>query len=983
MSSEVGSRVLRVALFGGPRLEYGGEPFTLRASSSAISLLAFLLLHREAPLARRFVAFTLWPDESEATALSRARRALFTLNEALPAAPSTPWIVTDKRSLQWNPQAQVWLDVAEFERLITDPHAAEAAVELYGGPLLPQLADEWVVATRERLASLYSDTLLTLVLRAEARGALRSALRYAQRLLLADPLREDAVRATMSLRLRSGDRAGALQTYREFEARAAGELAAEPMAQTRALFEEITAWREAGGSDTKTNLPSTGTSFVGRDQDVATIRNLLREDTRLLTIMGPGGVGKSRLAIETAWAALPEFADGAWLVQLAHLDDPRLIVNEIAHVFGAEGTTPDTIEDELLRILRPQRLLIILDNCEHLVGPVAALIDSMLQRCPGVRVLATSRERLRLEQEWSYPLGTLDVPQHVVHSVSDAMTYSAVALFVARARAVDGGRFALSDASLHDVVTIVRRTEGIPLAIELAVPWLRVLDVQQLAARLEDRFALLVGSNRTTPRRHETLEAVIAWSVESLSMDERDLFTRTLVFPGTFTFAALAAVYGDEISEIQLMEHLAALVGKSLVTPVSTQPQRFVLLDSVREFGLRREQSIDLAKLRDRHAKHYLAMMEAVQKTRWSVPEDRWVAAIRDDHHNLHAALSWTLEAAGDPVIGARLTVAMSPFYEYASFVAARYWYTRALERLDPDEVALRAEVALQREAFSPFLPYTDERVAELEEIVRIKRASDSTLGVSCALGRLARALAAMGHRDEAGAAIREAVTLARELGDRRHLAWVLRMYALVLSPTDRAERLSLLQESVALLAHERDSSAARALEVLGETQCAAGDFTAARWSSSEALRIYQQFPALHKRAQAACLTTLSICALFSGDVEEGQTAADQALTVALEVGSHSRIGGAVLCVAFVASLAGNGGDGARLVGFADAIARSTLTEPEAVCRERMMAALSRDLHDDELTRLLREGARWTLEEGVAAARLLLRAGLQSSDASA
>ncbi|MDB5041000.1 MAG: hypothetical protein JWN27_1726, partial [Candidatus Eremiobacteraeota bacterium] len=560
--------MLRISVFGGARLEYDGDPHAFRASLPAIALLGYLVLHRGVRLQRSSVAFAMWPDEPQTAAFAHLRRALFTLNEALPRSNDERWIFADKRTLQWNPNVMVWLDVAEFERLSTGLGTQTAAVELYAGPVLPDVHDEWIEATRERLHALYLDTLSSLVEGSLLDGDDRVALRYAQRLLLADPFREDTVRTTMRLRARLGDRAGALQIYREFEERLTRELGVDPDAQTRELFESI-ASEPAAPRARQPNLPKETTSFVGRESDIAGIKRILNEGARFVTILGPGGIGKSRLALETARAVLPNFEDGAWLVEFAQISDPRLVLDEVARIFGAQGATVDEVKQSLSRFLETKRAIVVLDNCEHLSAQIACLLEELLPACKDVCVLATSRERLRIDAEWTYSLGPLQV--------SDA-----IELFVRRAGAFTSGRFELTPQNRDAIAEIARRTEGVPLAIELAVPWLRVLDAGQLAARLQDRFGVLVSDSRSTPARHRRLVAVIDWSYDVLSATEREVFKRLAVFPGTFTFEAAAAL-DAETSEIDLMAHIAVLIDKSLVMPAgSDERRRFLLLDTIR-----------------------------------------------------------------------------------------------------------------------------------------------------------------------------------------------------------------------------------------------------------------------------------------------------------------------------------------------------------------------------------------------------------------
>jgi predicted ATPase/DNA-binding SARP family transcriptional activator len=949
--------VLRISLFGGARLEYDGEPHAFRASLPAIALLGYLVLHRGVRLQRSFVAFSMWPDEPQTAAFAHLRRALFTLNEALPRSHDERWILADKRTLQWNPTVQIWIDVAEFERLSTDLGTQAAALELYAGPVLPDVHDEWLAATRDRLNAVYLDTLSSLVERLSLDGEGRVALRFAQRLLLADPFREDTVRTAMRLRARLGDRAGALQVYREFEERLTRELGVDPDVQTRELFEGI-ASEPAAPRARPPNLPKENTAFVGRESDVAGIKRILDGGARLVTILGPGGIGKSRLALETARAVLRNFEDGAWLVQLAQLSDPRLVLDEVARIFGAEGTNVDEVKQCLIRILETKRAIVVLDNCEHLSAQIACVLKELLAACNDVCVLATSRERLRIDAEWTYSLGPLQAPD-------------AIELFVRRAGAFTSGRFELTPQNRDAIAEIARRTEGIPLAIELAVPWLRVLDAGQLAARLQDRFGVLVSDSRSTPARHRRLAAVIEWSYDLLSETEREVFKRLAVFPGTFTFEAAASL-DAETSEIDLMAHIAVLIDKSLVMSAGSQERRrFLLLDTIREFAATEEGGSASDDLRMRHAKYYLDVADELHDARRRLPAEDLFARYVDDSHNFYAALSWCLEHRGDPAIGARLAVLLADFFAHGSFETARHWYELALDRVDPSAMELRADIELELEVFSRFTPYTEQRLARIRAFVEIYRKRRNPK-LRYALGWMANALSKMGRAAEARRAAEESVAIARRLGIPSGLAWALRVYALVLTPADRAERVSALQQSLQVLGSSApDVDTATALSFMSVAEFEGGDVDAARSFAREALEIYHRNPGMHQRLHATAMANLAGYDLLAGDIESGHALALDALMLAFRIGSAAHLISAIDCLALAAVLTGDAGEAARLVGFSDARLpdASPRNQPEQAVYERAMLLLEQRYSRDEIATLKAIGASWDDQTAVKEAR--------------
>jgi predicted ATPase/DNA-binding XRE family transcriptional regulator len=449
-----------------------------------------------------------------------------------------------------------------------------------------------------------------------------------------------------------------------------------------------------------TNLPISTSSFVGREDDIEILGRSLGSQARLLTVTGPGGVGKSRFSVELARLFLPSFANGVWLVEAAQFDDPRPLIHEIARVIGAGAS--ENVEDSVIDRLRPLRALLVIDNCDRFIAAVSSIVCRLLLSCPELRIIATSRERLRIGAELVYPLRPLSLPKQMSPAGAPPKS-AAMQLFVERAQALDlRVPFALSTQNAPFVEEIVRRTEGLPLAVELAVTWLRVLTVEELAAKLHDRFSILIGGNRDAPKRHQTLEALIAWSYESLSALERDAFGRLTVFPGSFTAKAAAALFdeGDD-ADVRSISALGSLLDKSLIAAIHHPRRRFIMLDSVREFGMR-DISIDTRRLRERHAKYFADYATDCDNMRQQEGDCNWMMLLQAEHHNFHAAFSWSLEDDGDATVGAQLALALTEFYRKDSRAAARAWFSLALKRLtDAAAMPLRSELAATLATFA------------------------------------------------------------------------------------------------------------------------------------------------------------------------------------------------------------------------------------------------------------------------------------------
>jgi predicted ATPase/DNA-binding XRE family transcriptional regulator len=450
--------------------------------------------------------------------------------------------------------------------------------------------------------------------------------------------------------------------------------------------------------EAKTNLPSSPNSFVGREDDIEIVSRSIQNQARLLTVTGPGGVGKSRLSIEVARLFLPSFEDGVWLVEAAQFDDPRPLIHEIGRVIGAGAS--ENIEESVISRLRPQRALVVIDNCDRFIAAVASIVGRLLGGCRGLHIIVTSRERLRIGAELAYPLRPLAFPDPMSPAF-DCSRSPALRLFVDRAQALDlRVPFTLSRQNIGFVEEIVRRAEGLPLAVELAVSWLRVLTIEELAGKLRDRFSILIGGNRDSPVRHQTLEALIAWSYESLSAGESDAFGRLTVFPGSFTSKAAAALFDEGDDGDLSINVLASLLDKSLIAALDHPRRRFTMLESVREFGMRHI-SIDDCKLRERHASYFARYATDCDEVRRRGDDPNWIMLFQAEHHNFHAALSWSLEDGGDATVGARLALALTEFYRHDSLSAARSWLGLALKRLTDGSVSLRSELAAALATFS------------------------------------------------------------------------------------------------------------------------------------------------------------------------------------------------------------------------------------------------------------------------------------------
>jgi len=452
------------------------------------------------------------------------------------------------------------------------------------------------------------------------------------------------------------------------------------------------------GGTAANNLPVPRTRIVGRDNTVAALAKQLAQ-RRLLTIVGPGGIGKTTVAVAVAEAVTPDYADGVWFVGLASLPDPDLVPSTVSTVLGISQSGANPISG-LAAWLRDKHALIVLDSCEHLIGAVAPLAEAVLRAAPQLRILATSREPLRAEGEWLHRLASLELPSDSVDlSAAEALRYSAVQLFNERAMAAADG-FIFDDAKVAAILEICRRLDGVPLALELAAARIDVFGVRELADHLDDRFRVLTSGRRTALPRHQTLGATLDWSYQLLSGAEQTVLRRLAVFAGDFSLDAAATVAGD-LPEPLVVDHVASLVAKSLVaaTPRDEIVQ-YRLLDTTRLYAFDKLRSAgELLETARRHAEYYCAVFAHAEAESESRPQAEWLAIYGWHLDNVRAGLDWAFSPDGDPQIGVALTIAVVPLWVQLSlFGECRERVDRALASLDGD-VAATARLRMQLSA--------------------------------------------------------------------------------------------------------------------------------------------------------------------------------------------------------------------------------------------------------------------------------------------
>lgn len=669
-----------------------------------------------------------------------------------------------------------------------------------------------------------------------------------------------------------------------------------------------------------TNLPLQITSFVGREADVAAV--LERVDaSRSVTLVGPGGVGKTRLSIAVGSALLESYPDGVWFVDLAPLTESEFVAAAVAATLDIRVASTSNATDELVNALAGKRVVLILDNCEHVIETGVALARELLWRCAGLRIIATSREPLSVPGEFVYRLDTLAVPKLHMTSAAKALTFGAVELFVDRARAIDAG-FVLTDANVGSVVEIVRRLDGIALAIELAAPRIAALSPAQLAARLDERFRLLTKGVRGALPRQQTLHALIAWSFELLSLRERTIFRRIAIFAGGFTLDAATVVASDAaFDEWELLDALAALQAKSLVVADRTSENaRYRLLESTRAFALEKlAESGEREAIARKHAVFIAASLVEMSVLWETMDEGAWQDAVTTELDNVRAALAWAIGESRDAELGMRVLAALHQPLRVFGHEEAMRWYTpaRELARTHPDR-GLGATMLLRYAALISHgaIPIAD-RIAIASEAIAAGEESGDRLVTAHAQHVIAILLRDAGRRDESRAMLDAAWNIARERDDRWHLASLAGDRAIVEFECGANARARELIDECVRLAPAGSVVSASALALRADIDFIEGRFADARLAARVARVAFEEQRVPFREAVVRC--NEAAYALAAGETAEARASLEHALETLERFGNTTWLTIALEHIALYAALRDDAEDAALLLAFTDA----------------------------------------------------------------
>lgn len=797
---------LRLGVLGSVQITLPNGSAARLESDRARALLAYLAVESDRPHRREALIGLIWPDSPEETARHNLRQALFSLRKAIADHSAHPtYLLITRDEIQFNTASHFALDLAAFEahmavceththaRLhecaICAPHLQQA-IDLYRGKFLQEFFlddsaefEEWALARREALHQRALDAATDLTSYYEQHGDLGAARRTALRQLELDPWREQAHRQLMRVLALEGQRGAAIAQYETCRRVMADELGIEPSAETTALYKQIRdgSWKALAVFNIQTptsNLPTQLTLFIGRESELLELGRLITDPAcRCITLVGPGGIGKTRLALQAGANSRHDFAHGVAFIPLATVKSDESVVPAIATALGLISHHQDDPKTQLLDFLREKQMLLIMDNVEQVLSGVGVFLE-ILQHAPEVKLLVTSREQLNLREEWVYEIKGLTVPESEVQEVEQ---YDAVALFVQRARRAHTG-FRLSDNDRAAVVRLCQLVGGVPLAIELAAAWVRTLTLVEIVREIERSLDFLNTNWRDLPERHRSLRAVFNHSWNMLSVDEQTTLSRLSVFHGRFHRQAAEQVAGATLPM------LASLVAKSLIrhyggghSARQSSFGQYEMHELVRHYAEERlveRGECDAGCLE--HFSYFLRFAEEAEPKLVGTEQVAWLDRLEEERDNLQAALEWSLKPV-EPVDGAliqeslRLAGALFLFWKRRDhWSEGRTWLKRALRASELGHLpGSKAKAKALNGAVLLAVEQADTEIAQslAEENLEIANELGDPYSIARALGSFGYLLWKQKNFAAAQMECEKALALFRQLGNQFGIA--------------------------------------------------------------------------------------------------------------------------------------------------------------------------------------------------------------------
>ena len=942
------SETVRVWLLGGFRVSVGNHivqegAWRLRKAAALVKLLVLTPGHH---LHRERAMDLLWPDHGRRAAANNLSQALHAARRALgpdDAQAASSCLASQGEQLVLCPGGELWLDVEAFEeaaataRRSREPAAYRAALNVYAGELLPRDPyEEWAEVLRESLRQLFLALLVELASLYEERGEYGPGIEALRRAVVEEPTREEAHIGLMRLYALGGGQAEALAQYARIEESLSRELGAEPQPSSRELREEIAAGRfppphrPVGPpkgeifDPTRHNLPAPRTSFVGREREIAEVKRALSM-TRLLTLTGAGGSGKTRLALEVARDLVGAYPEGVWLVELAGLSEGDLVPQAVAAALGVKERPGQPLPVTLGEFLRAKQTLLVVDNCEHLVDATAELVDIVLNSCPRLRILATSREALDVMGEVIWPVSLLSVPDlETPPTVAGVEGYEAIRLIVDRARQRKPA-FALSPENAQAVAQICVRLEGLPLSIELAAARIKILSPKALLSRLEDRLKLLTGGPREFSERQRTLRGTIEWSYELLEEDEKVLFRRFSVFSGGATLGATQRVcYALGDLSVDPLDGASSLLEKSQLRQEegTDREPRLVMLETIREYAQERlKESGEAESIKRAHAECFLALAEEAEPRLGGPEEEAWLDRLEREHDNIRAALSWSMEH-DEVELALRLGGALQRFWTIAGYYSeGRSWLEAALGKEGPASAEARIKALEGVGYLAVSQTDLDRAEAAAEEGLKLSTQAGVRSVVAAAFkSMLGVVVGIRGDFERAARLIEEGLALYREAGDKLGIALCLSDLANVLIDGGDFERAKQLYVEGLALSRQLGSSSLLGAYLInsGYTLLLEGDLEGAMALNQEAEDLRRK----QRRGGGLqyALDNLGWAMLLRGEYDKARTQHEESLALCHDLGDKMVASWSLEGLACSASAKGDAERAARLFGAAEGL---------------------------------------------------------------
>ncbi len=807
---------MRISLSGPMSIELGDTVVEENRLGGARARLAFavLVLERPRPVDRHHLAEVLWPDALPASWEAALRVVMSRVRAFLGAAglPAAQVLTNSYGCYRLSLPDDVVVDVEVAAAAVEAAEAAWAAGApepalaasaevraITARPFIGGAEGEWTDAVRRRLGAQRARALDVMVRASIHLGDAALAIDAAQELLSLDPYRDTSHVLIMQAHRAAGNRAEALRAYGWCRHVLAEELGVDPSPETESLYRSLlreehggdagrdAVWLPSSADRPPDNLPSRLSTFVGRDRELREIGKLL-EGERLVTLTGPAGSGKTRLALEVTSRSLAAHADGTWFVDLGRLSDEALVARAFAAAVGVVEQPPRALVDTLVDHLRPRDAILVVDNCEHVLDAAATLVDALLRTCPLLWVLATSREPLGVPGEvvWRVPPLSTPEPGAAAGSIEALLEYEAPRLFVDRSRALAADR-ALTDADAHALAQICVRLDGIPLAIELAAACTTALSVEQISLRLDDRFRLLTLGPRTAQARHQTLQRAVEWSHDLLTPRHQVLLRRLSVLAGGFTLEAAEDVgaggdpagdgraAGVEIGRADVLDLLIGLVNASLVVSrIAGGPARYGFLETIRHFARDRlVESDEEAAIRDAHLAWCVSLATEAEPELSGPDQEAWFRRVDVELDNLRGALDWACrQGAAAPAV--RIAGALTLYWHVRGYYPeGRRWTEAALAIGGDVPPLLRARALWELGFLSFYLGDVAVTVPAIEECLGLARAEGAAVETARALAMMGD-LAAAQDVPAAHSILAESVDLARSTGDSWCLSYSL-----------------------------------------------------------------------------------------------------------------------------------------------------------------------------------------------------------------